>query len=87
MKSRLVYSLTLAPVNKIITQHHNCALNSYRIQCAGLDPDGTSIAFSPTPPCNEHLEIWSLYVHVKGSILPPVLRKIPSEVWVAQKFP
>lgn len=88
MKSRLVYFLTLAPVNKIITQHHNCALsNFYRILCARLDPDGTSIPFSPTLPRNKHLEIWSLYVHVKGSVPPHDLRKITSKVWVAQKFP
>lgn len=89
MKSRLVYFLTLAPVNKIITQHHNCALsNSYRILCARLDPDGTNIVFSPTPPCNKHLEIWSLYVHVKGSkSCPMTSEKIASKVWVAQKFP
>lgn len=37
--------------------------------------------------CNKHLATWSLYVHGKGSILPHVLRKIASEVWVIQKFP
>lgn len=88
MKSRLVYFLTLPPVNKIITLNHNCALsNSYRILCARLDHDGTSIVFSPTSPCNKHLEFWSFYVHSKGSILPHVLQKITSKVWVPQKFP
>lgn len=88
MKSRLVYFLILASVNKIIIQHHNCVLsNSYRILYARLDPDGTSILFSPTSPCNKHLEFWSLFEHMKGSILPHILRKITSGVWVTQKFP
>lgn len=48
-----------------------------------------ALYFLPHPHsvCNKHLAIWSLYVHVKGSILPHVLRKIASEVWVIQKFP